>query len=49
MCRKNQLLCVAAAAFGLGLLVSGLFVSFFWCGCLGLVLLVAGICLGRKK
>lgn len=49
MCRKNQILCVAIAAFGLGMLISGLFDSFFWCGCLGLVFLIVGICMGKKK
>lgn len=49
MCRKNQLLSIAVAAFGLGLLLSGLFDSFFWCSCVGLVFLIVGICLGKKK
>lgn len=49
MCRKNQLLGVALAAFGLGLLFAGLFESGFFCGCVAIGLIVAGLVLSRKK
>lgn len=49
MCRKTQVLYTAAAAFGLGLLVSLLFNSSFLCGCLGLIFLLSGIFLLTKK
>lgn len=49
MCRKTQVLCIAAAAFGLGLLVSLLFNSSFLCGCLGLICLLSVFFLLTKK
>lgn len=49
MCRKNQLLGVALASFGLGLLVAGCFGSLFFCGCVGIVVIVIGIGILQKK
>ena len=48
MCRKNQILGIALASFGVGLVVSGLFESFFWCCCVGMVTVVVGFSFGRK-
>lgn len=48
MCRKNKLLGCAVAAFGLGLLLSCLLESGFFCCCLGLGLIVVGIVLAKK-
>jgi membrane-bound ClpP family serine protease len=49
MCRKNQLIGVALAAFGLGLLVASFFESPFFCGCIGLIALAAGVVILQKK
>lgn len=49
MCRKNQLIAVAAAAFGLGLLVATCFESMFLCGCIGVVLIAIGVFFWGKK
>lgn len=49
MCRRNQLLGVALAGFGAGLVVACLFESAFFCGCFGLAALCAGLCFLRKK
>lgn len=49
MCRKNQLLGVAVAAFGLGLLIGCFFESGFFCGCVGIALTVAGVVLMKRK
>lgn len=49
MCRRNQLLGVALAAFGLGLLVAGFFESAFFCGCVGIGSIVVGIVFLQKK
>ncbi len=49
MCRKNQLLGIATAAFGLGLLVASCFESAFLCGCVGIAAIVVGIVILQKK
>lgn len=49
MCRRNQLLGVALMAFGLGLLAAGFFESVFFCGCLGLGVMVVGVVILQKK
>lgn len=49
MCRKNQLLAVALAGFGLGLLLAGLFESGFFRGLVGIGLILAGVLLLQKK
>lgn len=49
MCRRNQLLGVALAGFGMGLVVACLFESTFFCGCVGLIAICAGVCLLKKK
>lgn len=49
MCRKNQLLGVAALAFGLGLLMCGWFESGFLRICFGVGLVVTGVVLLQKK
>ncbi len=49
MCRRNQLLGLAALAFGLGLLVGCWFESEFIRNCWGVVLIVAGIFIVQKK
>ncbi len=49
MCRKNQLLGIALAAFGLGLLAAVFFESMLFCGCLGLGCVVVGLCVLQKK
>lgn len=49
MCRRNQLLGIGAMGFGLGLLTAGLFESAFFCGFVGVCMLVAGIVLAQKK
>lgn len=36
-------------AFGLGLLVAGLFESVFFCGCIGVGLILGGIVVVQKK
>ena len=49
MCRRNQLFGVALLGFGVGLLVASFFESGLFCGCLGLMIMVAGvICLQKK-
>lgn len=48
MCRKSQLLGCAVACFGIGMLVSCFFESGFFCCCVGVMALVAGIVLGKK-
>ena len=49
MCRRNQLLGIFALGFGLGMLFAGLFESGFFCGCVGLCLMVGGILILQKK
>lgn len=49
MCRRNQLAGVALMAFGLGLLVAGFFESVFFCGCIGVGMIVCGIMVVQKK
>ena len=49
MCRRNQLCGILALGFGLGLLAAGLFDSVFFCGCLGVALVVTGVIVVRKK
>lgn len=49
MFRKNQLLGCMMAAFGVGMLAACFFESGFFCGCLGLGLVVAGVVFCRKK
>ena len=49
MCRRNQLLGIALIAFGLGLLVAGFFESVFFCGCIGVGIIVAGVVVAQKK
>ena len=49
MCRKNQLCAVALLAFGLGMLVAGVFESAFFCGCVGILAIAAGVVLWQKK
>ncbi len=49
MCRRNQLLGVALAAFGLGLLAASLFESVLFCGCCGLGCVFVGIIVLQKK
>lgn len=43
MCRRNLLLGIALAGFGLGLLLSCCFESALFCGCIGLMILAGGI------
>lgn len=49
MCRKNQLIAAAAAAFGLGLLVATCFESMLLCGCIGVVLIAIGVLFWGRK
>lgn len=49
MCRRNQLLGVLAGGIGIGLLLACLFESGFFCCCLGIVLISAGVCILQKK
>lgn len=49
MCRRKQLCAVALLAFGLGMLVAGVFESTFFCGCVGFFAMVAGVVLWQKK
>lgn len=49
MCRRNQLLGIAALAFGAGLLVCCWFDSGFVRNCVGIGLIAAGIFLLQKK
>ena len=49
MCRRNQMLGLGLLGFGVGLLVASFFESGFFCGCLGLMIMVVGvICLQKK-
>lgn len=49
MCRRNQLLGIFAAGFGMGLLLACLFESGFFCCCVGIGLVVTGVFLLQKK
>lgn len=49
MCRRMQLLGVAAIGFGLGLLAARLFESAFSCGFVGVAFLTVGIVVLQKK
>lgn len=49
MCRRNQLLGIFFMGLGLGLLSARLFESGFFCGCMGVCLLVGGLLLLQKK
>ena len=49
MCRRKQMFGVALLGFGVGLLVASLFDSGFFCGCLGLMIMVAGVVCWQKK
>lgn len=49
MCRKNLTIGIALAAFGAGLLVASFFETPFFCGCLGLMIMVAGVVILRKR
>ncbi len=49
MCRKHQIMGIAAGCFGLGLITAVFCESMLFCGCLGLVLVAAGLWLLQKK
>lgn len=49
MCRRNQLCGVGMLCFGLGLLVAGFFESVFFCGCLGVGVIITGFVVLQKK
>lgn len=49
MCRRNQLLGVLAAGVGIGLLLACFFESGFFCGCVGIGLIVTGVLILQKK
>jgi hypothetical protein len=49
MCRRNQLLGVFFAGVGIGLLLACFFESGFFCSCLGIGLVGAGVCLLQKR
>ena len=49
MCRRNQLLGVFAAGIGIGLLLACFFESMFFCGCVGISLMVTGVLILQKK
>ncbi len=49
MCRKEKLLGVALAAFGIGLVTAVFFESMLFCGCLGLGCIIFGIVCLQKK
>lgn len=48
MCRRNQLFGMALVGFGLGLLLSGLFESAFFCGLLGIGILCGGFVMVKR-
>lgn len=48
MCRKNQLWGAVVAAMGVGMLVACFFESGFFCCCVAVGLIVAGVVLSRK-
>ncbi len=49
MCRRNQLLGVALGGVGIGMLLACFFESGFFCCCLGVGLVMAGLCVLQKK
>jgi hypothetical protein len=49
MCRRNQLCGVGMMCFGLGLLVAGFFESVFFCGCIGVAMIIGGFAFFQKK
>ncbi len=49
MCRRNQILGTALAAFGLGLLVAGFFESVLFCGCIGIGCIAVSVVILQKK
>lgn len=49
MCRRNQLLGAFLVGVGLGLLAANLFESVFFCGFIGVGLLVVGVVVVQKK
>lgn len=49
MCRRNQLLGVGIIGFGLGLLAAGLFESVFFCGLVGVSVIVVGVVVFQKN
>ncbi len=49
MCRRNQLLGAFLVGVGLGMLAAGLFESMFFCGFVGIGVLVVGVVVVQKK
>ena len=49
MCRRNQLLGALVAGMGMGFLLACWFESHFFCCCVGIWLVIAGVCLIQKK
>ncbi len=49
MCRRNQCLALTVGAFGLGLLLAGLFESTLFCGCCGICCVVVSLVMLQKK
>lgn len=49
MCRRNQLLGVLVAGIGVGLLLACLFDSGFFCSCVGIGLIAAGVVILQKR
>lgn len=49
MCRRNQLLGVGAMGVGLGMLAACLFESLFFCGFVGVGILIVGVVVVQKK
>lgn len=49
MCRRNKLLGVGLMGFGAGLLAAGLFESVFFCGFVGVAVLIVGVMVVQKK
>ncbi len=49
MCRKNQVIGIAAIAFGIGILVGGQIGSGLWCSCVAVGVIAAGLTFLQKK
>lgn len=49
MCRRNQLLGVGLGCIGIGMLISCFFESGFFCCCIGIGLVAAGLFVLQKK
>ena len=49
MCRRNQLCGVFAAGLGIGMLLSCLFESGFFCCCVGIGLIITGVLVIQKN